>query len=116
MVPLGPDGIEHTLSWLGPAPLASRLQLRHALLERRPGLWGDHVKKPKSILWLREGEGQREALGAGDPAPAVAWLAEQSGAIALLAPQLWEAEALDTFGEAEIGPGIVLTRRYTPRD
>ncbi|CAN5810984.1 hypothetical protein BH23PLA1_BH23PLA1_01650 [soil metagenome] len=116
MVPLGPEGIEHALSWLAPAPLASRLHLRHALIERRPGLWGDQGRRPSSVVWLRDGDGQREALGDGDPAPAVVWLAEQSGAIALLAPQLWEAEVLDTFGEAEVGTGTVITRRYTPRD
>ena len=116
MVPLGPEGIEHALSWLAPAPLASRLHLRHALIEHRPGIWADSARRPTSLIWLRDGDGQREALGDGDPGPAVAWLTEQPGAIALLAPPAWEAEALDRFGEGDVATGTVVTRRYTPRD
>ena len=54
------------------------LALEHALAFRRPGLWGDAARDPRSLVWLREGDGQWEAFGAGRCAPAVEWLARRS--------------------------------------
>jgi hypothetical protein len=42
------------------------------------------------VLLVREGDGQLEAFGAGEPEPALGWLARRAGrTVALLAPPHW---------------------------
>jgi hypothetical protein len=66
------------------------LDLHHALAYGRAGLWGDDGRAPRSVLLVREGIGQLEAFGAGEPEPAVSWLAGQTrGPVCLLAPEDW---------------------------
>ncbi len=88
------------------------LALPHASRQRLPGLWGNDPFSPRSVLLLREGDGQIEAFGAGDPRPAVGWLAGLSSPIALLAPPQWRTEITAIVGEYDVG--TVVTRSYAP--
>ena len=74
MVPLDPAATREVISRLGLPAAPGLLALRHALAFRRPGLWGDDPSAPRSVILVREGDGQLEAFGAGDPEPAVGWL------------------------------------------
>jgi GNAT superfamily N-acetyltransferase len=51
------------------------------------------------VVLVREGDDQLEAFGAGEPEPAVAWLAGQGRAVSLVAPAPWR----DAVG-ARVGP------------
>src|SRR4051812_21696003 len=77
MVPLDPTAVRSLRSWPGEPPCPGLLALRHALDYSRPGLWGDDAKRPRSVVLLRAGDGRREAFGAGEPGPAVGWLARR---------------------------------------
>lgn len=99
MEPLGPEALEWILSW--DDGLHRSVALHHAAIHNRPGLYGDDPRRPTSVVWIRPGDAQWEAFGAGFAEPAVRWLATQPGPIALLAPPAWEvavqerAERLD---------------------
>ncbi len=95
MVPLDPLAVRSLRSWLGEPSGPGLLALHHALAYQRPGLWGDHPRVPRSVVLVREGDNQLEAFGAGEPEPAVAWLADQGRAVSLVAPATWR-EALGT--------------------
>jgi GNAT superfamily N-acetyltransferase len=99
MVPLDPLAIRSLRSWLGEPSGPGVLALHHALAYQRPGVWGDHPRVPRSVVLLRDGDDQLEAFGAGEPEPAVGWLAGQGRAISLVAPSNWR-EALGT----RVGP------------
>ena len=90
MVPLDSEATEHVLSWdVGSFRAVS---LRHALIHRRPGLWGDHPRRPRSVVFLRMAETPEgwHAFGAGEAAPAVGWLTQSGRNFSLLAPPAWE--------------------------
>lgn len=90
MFPLDPTGAEHARSWVGEPCGRGLLDLHHALAHCQPGLWGDDAREPRSVLLVREGTGQVEAFGAGEPEPAVSWIVRrQEKAVALLAPKPW---------------------------
>jgi GNAT superfamily N-acetyltransferase len=112
MVPLAPVAAEHVLSWEDETRLRI-VALHHALIGRRPGLWGDHPCRPGSVLLLREGAGQWDAFGAGHPEPAVGWLAEREGTFALLAPDAWEPAVRAALGPLE--RARIETRFRAPR-
>jgi GNAT superfamily N-acetyltransferase len=95
MVPLDSLAVRSLRSWLGEPSGPGVLALHHALAYQRPGLWGDHPRVPRSVVLVREGDNQLEAFGAGEPEPAVAWLADQGRAVSLVAPATWR-EALGT--------------------
>jgi GNAT superfamily N-acetyltransferase len=95
MVPLDPLAVRSLRSWLGEPSGPGVLALHHALAYQRPGLWGDHARVPRSVVLVREGDEQLEAFGAGEPEPAVGWLAGQNRAVSLVAPPSWR-EALGT--------------------
>jgi GNAT superfamily N-acetyltransferase len=99
MVPLAQDAAELVLSRVEGTRRA--VALHHALIWRRPGLWGDHPSRPNSVVLLRQGDTQWEAFGAGDSEPAVSWLAARGGAIALLAPASWEKTVRRVIGPVE---------------
>ena len=109
MVPLDAAAARYVRSWLGPPPGPGLLALRHALVYRRPGLWGDHTSAPQSVLLVREGDGRLEVFGAGSPEPAVAWLAGQVRPFTLLSPDDWHEVVRDRLGGAEIDPEGVET-------
>src|SRR4051794_36854236 len=114
MVPLDPLVIRSLRSWLGEPSGPGLLALHHALAYQRPGLWGDHARLPRSVVLVREGDDQLEAFGAGDPEPAVIWLAGQGRAVSLVAPLAWR----DAVG-ARVGPveqGAVETWTLDPFD
>jgi GNAT superfamily N-acetyltransferase len=95
MVPLDSLAVRSLRSWLGEPSGPGVLALHHALAYQRPGLWGDHPRVPRSVVLVREGDNQLEAFGAGEPEPAVAWLADQGRAVSLVAPATWR-DALGT--------------------
>jgi GNAT superfamily N-acetyltransferase len=97
MVSLSPEAAEHVLAWEDGSRRA--VALHHALIRRRGEFWGDHPKRPESLVLIRPGDGRYEAFGAGAPEPAVSWLAKRPGPIALLAPDSW-TEAI----HAAVGP------------
>ena len=110
MVPLG----KKEAGWLRTKEdaLHRSIALGHASLHDRPGLWADDPDRPRSVLWLREGdEGALEAFAAGVPGPAVGWLAARARGrtIALLAPPAWEKSVRAIGGGVEIA--IIQTRR-----
>src|SRR5947208_7862144 len=89
MVPLDPLAVRSLRSWLGEPSGPGLLALHHALAYQRPGLWGDHARVPSSVVLVREGDDQLEAVGAGEAEPAVALLAGQGRAVCLVAPAAW---------------------------
>jgi GNAT superfamily N-acetyltransferase len=130
MVPVIAQTAERLLAWEDGSRRA--VALHHALLFRRPGLWADNSRRPRSVVLLRRGETHWEAFASGDPEPAVAWLARRRAPVALLAPEGW-AEALQGrvpgpirratlpvrfLAEAAAPPpaAAVATRRLTPAD
>jgi GNAT superfamily N-acetyltransferase len=112
MVPLVPEAAETVES--GGESTRRSVALHHALTWRRPGLWGDHPSRPNSVVLLRPGDGQWEAFGAGDPEPAVAWLAARGGTVALLAPASWELAVRGVIGPVE--RVCIEVRTYRPPD
>lgn len=130
MVPLRPEAHEHVLSRIV-EETPGLLALRHALLFRRPGLWGDDARRPHCVVLLRSADGSREAFGAGRPGPAAEWLASREGRIALVAPEDWEASIRAARGRVDrsevlswfdpplrdpAGPSPAVTRRLGPED
>lgn len=109
MVPLDAVAARYVRSWLGPPPCPGLLALRHALVYRRPGLWGDHPSAPQSVLLVREGDGRLEVFGAGSPGPAVGWLAGQTRPFTLLSPDDWHEVVVDRLGGAAVDPDGVET-------
>jgi GNAT superfamily N-acetyltransferase len=101
MVPLRPEAHEHVLLRLGVEEAPGLLALRHAILFRKPGLWGDDARRPHSVLLLRPAGPGREAFGAGRAEPAVAWLAARQGRIALVAPEEWEPTVRSVVGPVD---------------
>lgn len=91
MVPLGWEATQYVLAWEDGSRRG--LALNHALIHRRPGVWGDHPHRPRSVVLLRRGLDAWEAFGAGDPDPGAAWLAARRAPVVLLAPEGW-ADAL----------------------
>jgi GNAT superfamily N-acetyltransferase len=89
MVPLDAAAAPYVRSWLGPCAEPGLLALRHALAYRRPGIWVDTPWEPRSVILVRDGDGQLEAFGAGEPEPAVGWLVGHHKGFALLAPEPW---------------------------
>jgi GNAT superfamily N-acetyltransferase len=98
MVPLDPAAARHVRARLGLPERPGLLALRHALAYRRPGLWGDDPAAPRSVILVREGDGRVEAFGAGEPWPAVGWLAGHGRPFSLHAPDDWLA-TVDAMGE-----------------
>lgn len=107
MVPLDDEAIASALG--REAGEDGSVSLRHALIHRGPGLWGDHPRRPRSVVLVREGDGPGEchAFGLGEAEPAVGWLARRWGRCALLAPATWEG-AIRRRGSA-VDRGIVET-------
>ncbi len=135
MVPLDANAARHVLAWLGPAAGPGLLALRHALAYRRPGLWGDDPGAPRSVILIRDGDGQLEAFGAGAPEPAVPWLVGRLRGFTLHAPGSWLRPVRDRVGAlgragvetwsggaAPVKPAVrvgaprVVTRRLTADD
>ena len=102
MVPLDAAAARYVRTWLGPPPGPGLLALRHALVYRRPGLWGDHPSAPQSVMLVREGDGRLEVFGAGTAEPAVGWLAGQVRPFTLLSPDDWHEAVRDRLGVAEV--------------
>lgn len=101
MVPLRPEAHEHALGRLGVDEAPGLLALRHALLFRRPGLWGDDARRPHTVLLLRPAGEVREAFGIGRPEAAAAWLAAREGRVALVAPEEWEPSIRGAVGPVD---------------
>lgn len=114
MVPLTAEGTNCVLEWLGPYPLLGRVSLRHALREKRPGLWADQASHPSCVVWVRESDGRREAFADGASGPVLEWLARQPGPLNLVAPESWEWDVQEAFVDVE--RASVVTRRYRPAD
>jgi hypothetical protein len=113
MVPLDPAAAWHVRSWLGPPEGPGLLALYHALVYRLPGLWGAPSGSPRSVMLVREGTGQIEAFGAGEPEPAVGWLLRSRRAFVLHAPEPWLEAVRGRLGELDVervetwaGPGV----------
>lgn len=110
MVPLSWEAAEYVFAWEDGSRRG--LALHHAVMERRPGLWGDHARRPNSMVLLRRGETRWEAFGAGDPQPAVNWLTRRPSPVALLAPAWWSDEVRKSArGKVEVEPMAI---RYLP--
>jgi GNAT superfamily N-acetyltransferase len=107
MVPLVDEAIARALGQDGPE--GGSVSLRHALIHRSPGLWGDHPRRPRSVVLVREGDGPEgwHAFGLGEAEPAVGWLAGRGRRLSLLAPTTWEG-AIRRRGAA-VARGIVET-------
>jgi RimJ/RimL family protein N-acetyltransferase len=101
MVPLDPSRAGRVPGGRGVG--RRRVAIEHALALGRPVLWGDDARRPRSVVLIREGDGRREAFGAGLARPAVAWLARrgQGGPTALIAPPSWGAPVGEAFGPVE---------------
>ena len=108
MVPLVDEAIARALGRDGAE--GGSVSLRHALIHRSPGLWGDHPRRPRSVVLVREGDGPEgwHAFGLGEAEPAVGWLSGRGGRrLSLLAPTTWEG-AIRRRGAA-VARGIVET-------
>lgn len=101
MVQLDPAAVRYVRTWMGASEGPGLLALRHALAYRSPGLWGDHPVEPRSVVLIREGDGQLEVFGAGEPEPAVAWIVGHLKAFTLHAPEGWAGPVGDRVGEVE---------------
>ena len=55
MVPLDDEATTRVLAW--DVGEGRSMSLRHALIHRRPGLWGDHPRRPRSVVLVREAGG-----------------------------------------------------------
>ncbi|MCA1686738.1 MAG: GNAT family N-acetyltransferase, partial [Planctomycetia bacterium] len=95
MVPLAPAATRFVRSWLEPPEAPGLLALHHALAYRRAGLRGNDPASPRSVILVREGDGRLEAFGAGEPGPAVDWLAGHPRGFTLLAPGDWARALTD---------------------
>lgn len=110
MIPLDSVAAEHVRSWLGEPRGPGLLDLHHALAHHRRGLWGDDARVPRSVLHIRQGEGQLEAFGAGEPEPALGWLLGRARQpLALLAPEDWWDAAGRRAGAAERAEALTLS-------
>ena len=89
LVPLDSVARNFLRSWLGEPPGPELLALHHALIHPVPGLWGDDLRTPRSVVLVREGDNQLEAFGAGEPEPALGWLAGHGRAVSLISPPRW---------------------------
>jgi GNAT superfamily N-acetyltransferase len=112
MVPLDPAAARYVRAWLGPPEGPGLLALHHALVYRPSAVWADAQKQPRSVLYVREGDGRVEAFGAGEATPAVAWLATRRRPFTLHAPEPWHAPLRDRLGPIDLdavetwsGPG-----------
>jgi RimJ/RimL family protein N-acetyltransferase len=108
------------------------LTVRHALLARLAGFWGDRATSPYSVVYAREEDGQIEAFGLLNPQPAIAWLRARGSPFSLLAPDdEWAAQVqheLDPVDRGEVvswlpgfyrrtlGPPTTTVRRLTLDD
>jgi GNAT superfamily N-acetyltransferase len=101
MVPLDSVAVNFLRSWLGEPPGPELLALHHAMIHPRPGLWGDDARTPRSVVLIREGDNQLEAFGAGEPEPALGWLAGHGRAVSLIAPPLWRYRVSGWVGAFE---------------
>jgi GNAT superfamily N-acetyltransferase len=115
MVPLCDEAIARVLARDDDGAHRS-VSLRHALIHRSPGLWGDHPRRPRSVVLVREGDapGGRHAFGLGEAEPAVGWLSRLGRRVSLLAPTAWEG-AIRRRGSAVLR-GIVETWVRPPDD
>ncbi len=112
MVLLDSAAARYVRSWLGDPREPCVLDLHHALAHHRRGLWGDDARAPHSVLLMREGFGQLEAFGAGEPEPAVAWLSRRAGRpLALLAPPDWRDVVGRRFKPVERNEILTLTMK-----
>ncbi|MDX2038229.1 MAG: GNAT family N-acetyltransferase [Isosphaeraceae bacterium] len=101
MVPLGVNATDWVLAREeGPHRIVA---IHHALIHRRPGLWGDHPSRPNTLLLVREVDDRCDVFGAGRAEPAVAWLAAQHRPLNLLAPIEWEPAVRRRSGRVERG-------------
>lgn len=110
MTTLAPQAATTIFAWPGEGRRA--VALRHALLQAWPWLevWGDHALRPSSVIMMRWGDDQWEAMGAGQPGPAIEWLAEpRTGHVALLAPESWIEPIREAVGSVQTTR--VVTRR-----
>jgi GNAT superfamily N-acetyltransferase len=103
MVPLDDEATTRVLAWDVGEPRS--MSLRHALIHRRPGLWGDHPRRPRSVVLVREADGCGgwHVFGAGAAEPAVGWLTRLDRGFALLAPNGWEGAIRKRAGRVERG-------------
>jgi len=114
MVLLDSAAIRYVRSWLGEPRGPGVLDLYHALAHQHRGLWGDDARAPHSVLLIREGNGQLEAFGGGDPEPAVGWLSRRAGqTVALLAPSDWREVVGRRFKPVERSD--ILTLNWKPQ-
>ena len=115
MVPLCDEAIDRVLARDDEQAHRS-VSLRHALIHRSPGLWGDHPRRPRSVVLVREDDGPegRHAFGLGEAEPAVGWLSRLGRRVSLLAPTAWEG-AIRRRGSAVLR-GIVETWVRSPGD
>lgn len=85
------------------------LALRHGCRLRLPEFWGDDPVLPSSAVMLRRGDVGWEAYGAGRAGPAVRFLSELQGNVALLAPAAWEKPLRNLVGP--LNRGAIVQRR-----
>ena len=110
MVLLDSASARYVRSWLGEPKRPGVLDLYHALGHHRRGIWGDDARAPHSILLIREGDGQLDAFGAGDPEPALSWLSRRAGrTVALLGPPEWREAVGRRFKPIERSEILTLT-------
>lgn len=97
MVPIGVEAAGTVLAWSD--GLHRTMALHHAVLQGRPGLWGDHPVDPSSVVWLRDGGDQWEAFAAGFADPALNWLEREATGrrVVLAAPAPWESAVRRRF-------------------
>ncbi len=114
MVPLDDEAAARVLAWDDAEPRS--VSLRHALIHRCPGLWGDHPRTPRSVLLVRDVDDAEgwHVFGVGHAEPAIGWLAKQGRVFSLLAPEGWEGAIRKR--SAMVARGIVETwvRRDVP--
>jgi GNAT superfamily N-acetyltransferase len=103
MVPLDDEATTRVLAW--DVGEQRSMSLRHALIHRRPGLWGDHPRRPRSVVLVREADGCGgwHVFGAGAAEPAVGWLTRLDRGFSLLAPNGWEGAIRKRAGRIERG-------------